>query len=139
MADPDLRALCAELLEWADRSSAHYYVKPDLFTRARAALSQPAPEPPTDEELAATFYGNCRSTAEGLRTVWARWGQTMAPVPIAERLPGEADWDAQQRCWFGSSLNADGRWNLEDRTSALNNSWYTHWLPSWALPRPGRK
>ena len=46
----DFRALCAELLEWADRSSAHYYVKPDLLTRAREALSQPAPKPPTDQK-----------------------------------------------------------------------------------------
>lgn len=52
ITEPDFRALCAELLDWADRSSAHYYVKPDLLTRARAALAQPAPEGPTDEEVA---------------------------------------------------------------------------------------
>lgn len=44
MAEPDFRSLCAELMEWADKTSAHYYVKPDLFVRVRAALAQPAPK-----------------------------------------------------------------------------------------------
>ena len=53
-AAPDYRALCAELLDWAERTSAHYVVHPDVILRARAALAQPEPVAPTDEELEAT-------------------------------------------------------------------------------------
>jgi hypothetical protein len=35
----DFRALCAELLEWAEQTSAHYVVHPDVILRARAALA----------------------------------------------------------------------------------------------------
>ena len=47
----DYSALCAELLEWAEQTSAHYVVHPDVILRARAALAQPEPVAPTDEEL----------------------------------------------------------------------------------------
>jgi len=40
----DFRALCVELLEWAEQTSAHYVVHPDVVLRARAALAQPKPE-----------------------------------------------------------------------------------------------
>jgi hypothetical protein len=47
----DFRTLCAELLKWAEHTSAHYVVHPDVILRARAALAQPEPVAPTDEEL----------------------------------------------------------------------------------------
>jgi len=47
----DYRALCAELLDWAERTSSHYYKQADVILRARAALAQPEPVAPTDEEL----------------------------------------------------------------------------------------
>lgn len=47
----DFRALCAELLEWAEHTSAHYVVHPDVILRARAALAQPKLQGPTDQEL----------------------------------------------------------------------------------------
>jgi hypothetical protein len=40
MTNPDFRALCAELLEWAEDTSAHYVVHPDVILRARAALAR---------------------------------------------------------------------------------------------------
>jgi hypothetical protein len=43
MTDPNYKALCAELLEWAERTSSHYYKQADVITRARAALAQPEP------------------------------------------------------------------------------------------------
>ena len=46
----DYRALCAELLEWAEQTSAHYVVHPDVILRARAALAE-QPLVPTNEEL----------------------------------------------------------------------------------------
>ena len=44
----DYRALCAELLEWAEHTSAHYVVHPDVILRARIALAQPEPVAPTN-------------------------------------------------------------------------------------------
>lgn len=65
------------------------------------------------------------------------WGRPAPqPIPVSERLPGPEDCDAEGRCWFSSCLNADGRWNLEDRTSGLNARFYTHWLSAPALPLP---
>jgi hypothetical protein len=46
----DFRALCAELLKWAERTSSHYYKQADVVVRARAALAKD-PVGPTDEEL----------------------------------------------------------------------------------------
>ena len=45
----DFRALCVELLEWAEHTSAHYVVHPDVILRARAALAE-HPVKLTDEE-----------------------------------------------------------------------------------------
>jgi hypothetical protein len=47
----DYRALCKELLEWAEQTSAHYVVHPDVILRARAALAED-PEGPTLMERA---------------------------------------------------------------------------------------
>ena len=35
------RAMCAELLAWAEHTSSHYYKQPDVLDRARALLAQP--------------------------------------------------------------------------------------------------
>jgi hypothetical protein len=43
----DYKQLCAELLEWAERTSSHYYKQADVIIRARAALAEPEPEEPT--------------------------------------------------------------------------------------------
>ncbi len=47
----DFRALCVELLAWAEHTSAHYYQPPEVLIRARAALAEPELEVPTDEEI----------------------------------------------------------------------------------------
>lgn len=47
----DYKQLCAELLEWAERTSSNYYKQADVIIRARAALAEPDPEDPTDEEI----------------------------------------------------------------------------------------
>jgi hypothetical protein len=90
MTDPDFRALCAELLEWAEQTSTHYVVHPDVILRARAALAQPEPVAPTDEELdefAMFWWGSdtdertltdvieCCSMTAYARAILARWGQ----------------------------------------------------------------
>jgi len=89
----DFRALCAELVEWAEHTSAHYVVHPDVILRARAALAE-QPVAPTDEELEELFYANdnlskhCEAGTDWseplmmryefpavARAVLARWGQ----------------------------------------------------------------
>jgi len=85
----DFRALCAELLEWAEHTSSHYYVQADVLVRARAALAE-QPVGLTDEELdefavfwwgpdtderTATEVIECGSMAAFARAVLARWGQ----------------------------------------------------------------
>jgi hypothetical protein len=96
----DFRALCEELLEWAERTSAHYIVHPDVILRARAALAQPEPQGPTDQELdefAIYWWGSetdersvsdvieCGSMAAYARAVLARFGRpAIEPVPKRE-------------------------------------------------------
>jgi hypothetical protein len=36
----DWRALCVELVAWADKTAAHYIQLPDVIIRARAALAE---------------------------------------------------------------------------------------------------
>ena len=49
----DFRALCAELLDWAEVTAAHYIQLPDVLLRARAAL---ADEPAVPSALVDTHY-----------------------------------------------------------------------------------
>ena len=94
----DFRALCAELLDWAEVTAAHYIQLPDVLLRARAALADEPPEPippaalpegyidpehsGDDRALLQTFYSACQAeggtadevTLQGLRAVLARWG-----------------------------------------------------------------
>ena len=104
----DFRALCAELLAWAERTSAHYVVPPHVILRARAALSA-LEQGPTDEELLSLMSQSFRDdlaevsrlsaqqvgTKPGVfrvslnydvlcfaRAVLARWGRpAVEPVP----------------------------------------------------------
>jgi hypothetical protein len=103
----DFRALCVELLE------ALYYetgaTSGDwtmLRAKAEAALAQPEPQGPG------------RPTIE--------------PVPVAERLPTEADCDAEGRCWL-TSVDVEPGWVTDNPEQCTN---WTHWLPHHALPVP---
>jgi hypothetical protein len=155
----DYRALLLELVEAWD--SYMYMDAGDATDRmteaveeARAALAQPEPVGPTDDDLLHIFYLHCDSNDSSLgvdhwldepaflmaaRDALRSWSHpTLTPIPTSERLPGPEDCDAEGRLWFSSCLNADGRWNLEDRTSGLNSRWYSHWLPAHDLPLPGQ-
>jgi len=82
------RALCAELVdeleEWvAFGDVGEIELAHALIDRARAALAEPEPQGPTDEELADTYWKawhehldriNPVLHAVGLRAVLARWG-----------------------------------------------------------------
>ena len=79
----DFRALCAELLEWAERTSSHYFIQADVVVRARAALAED-PVGPTRKETVDLYSEvmaahDCRTLGEMAehfaRAVLAKWGQ----------------------------------------------------------------
>jgi len=87
MTDTNYRALCAELVDNLERYQCWYiedngYGLPDLeglLRRADAALAQPEPEGPTDEELEKLWMELIRSRQLGVnlrfaRAVLQRWG-----------------------------------------------------------------
>jgi hypothetical protein len=81
----DFRALCAELEKACTWCIEAYMTAPaeenTLIQRARAALAQPEPVAPTDEELWAVGDENFRANyyptdaIRFARAVLARWGQ----------------------------------------------------------------
>jgi hypothetical protein len=146
--------------------------------RARAALSEPVvgPAVPSDEDLLRTYDAAKRdhcydgpinnwpnrshhrqraeraATVHGLRAVLARYGTIPTPIPVAERLPGEGDCDAEGRCWIFDEGDAitDPSWNLDNKARleelkqmedqgkviGLCERWNIGWLPFHALPLP---
>jgi len=147
----DYRALCADLLDWAERTSAHYVVHPDVILRARATLAQSEPEGVTDEALANFSGWFCRNYP-GPDTIihkpeWhapkvfraaadaiARYARpTIQPVLVSERLPGPEDCDAEGRCWYWHP--GEECWEMVPVVTGTLDIW-THWLPHYALPTP---
>jgi hypothetical protein len=134
----DFRALCAELLAWAERTSAHYVVPPHVILRARAALAAPE-QGPTDAEL---IWLADQIEDEGLwqvdlvRRALTRWGRpAVEPVPVAGR-PWERDgWcDKEGMCWMG---DGGGRGFVPSwRLCKPSDSCLAWSLPHWALPVP---
>jgi hypothetical protein len=89
LSPTDWRALCAEL-HAAFNTYAVDEAHHDLLVRARAALAQPEPQGPTDEELYDLWdqegpeadFQECRRFA---RAVLAKWGHpAIEPVPQQE-------------------------------------------------------
>jgi hypothetical protein len=91
----DFRALCARMADeldhyrqllMDDRRATHA-----LAAEARAALAQPEPQGPTDEELDELFTdidqgGEVLNWRPYARAVLARWGRpAIEPVPVIER------------------------------------------------------
>ena len=82
MSTTDYRALCAELEEAYAWCIEAYMTAPaeedTLIQRARAALAQPVPVAPTDEELDELYFdndaGRVASWRQFARAVLARWG-----------------------------------------------------------------
>lgn len=157
----DYRALCARMADeldhyrqllMDDRRATHA-----LAAEARAALNQPEPQGPTDEEIYKLaldgdflvdvgdgFSCMVQDEVEFARAALARWGRpAIEPVPVSERLPGPEDCDEQGRCWLWErDCGYNGRkWALVDRAWSLSQSdedlsVYTHWLPANAIPTP---
>jgi hypothetical protein len=112
MSTPDFRALCAELLQECQYLHDNNRRNEALWNRAHAALAQELSSP----------------------------APVVVPVPVSERLPGEADCDAEGRCWL---LHVDKigllEWHFLDRYPSLDSYsyyGYTHWLPAHAIPLP---
>jgi hypothetical protein len=144
----DWRALCAELLAMLDAQALR---DPEmdgglLRRRARTALAQPEPEGVTDEELYQFWESHpelgltCDEPVKLLRAGLTHFARpTIKPVPVAERLPGPEDCDAEGRCWWfcPAAILPSGQcayWCLAPADGS--RSWFTHWLPHHALPLP---
>lgn len=80
------KQLCAELIDDLELCDWPYKLKETIradIDRVRAALAEPEPEGPTDEELLQVFDTVCLSEGgtvdeihlRGLRAVLARWGK----------------------------------------------------------------
>jgi hypothetical protein len=108
----DFRALCAELLSeiQALRRAVADEVgcsspEASVIARARAALAQPEPQGPTDEEI-RDLWNWAAGQDQGpwptqqhcfARAVLARWGRpAIEPVPVAP-----TNLDAEFRSWYG--------------------------------------
>ena len=148
----DYRALCAELFAAIQLYTGQNPAAADIpsnelvrglmdaMAATAAALAQPEPQGPTDEELVRVYQAAYQPAWErgefhgchvdGLRAVLARWGHpTPQPIAVSERLPGLEDCDADGRCWWWChSMEA---WELDDAQRH-----YAHWLPAYALPLP---
>ena len=125
----DWKALCAELLAWAEKTSSNYYNQADVLLRARAALDEqevwegppavttgawlhPAYEPGDGSADGAQMvelawwhpqFGcdSLQMVVDNARAILARWGNPAPqPVPVSERLPGPEDCDVEGRCWL---------------------------------------
>jgi len=143
------RDLCAELLAAVE----HEYGDPPidrlaLSQRARAALAEGAGVGP--------HYFRSEAGYQQLDDLWcevggdinvapltrisfanallARYGTTHPrPIPVAERLPTEADCDDLAMCWWYDRHN--GAWARCDYAYAKNHG-FRHWLPAAAIPLP---
>jgi hypothetical protein len=152
----DYKALAAELLTALEIQLDELALTNRLCKRARTALAEGAGVGPTDAALRVAHYLEQRRLIRGLdpeeihglhagtdeprqatltvsdlealiRTTHPR------PIPVAERLPTEADCDAEGRCWFWESYME--RWELDDRTHGINLT-RVAWLPAAAIPLP---
>ena len=121
--------------------------KPKEACKYYRTTAQPEPQGPTDEELWEAYdqmdgapedWAWVRDYASAVLTRYAR--PTIQPVPVAERLPGPEDCDADGRCWWG--VPAETVDPNDERVSAAGWALVgvmpdaTHWLPHYALPVP---
>jgi hypothetical protein len=165
----DFRALCARMADeldhyrqllMDDRRETHA-----LAAEARAALAQPEPQGPTDEEptdqeieewadaaaevpleeMDPEVHGwrRCFKSdefSETIRAALARWGRpAIEPVPVSERLPEPEDCDAEGQCWLHQPHPVTPEtpvWRLMPARCASTIYGTTHWLPHHALPVP---
>jgi hypothetical protein len=140
----DFRALCAELVqdieEWIVAVDHCPPSSSALVQRARAALSQPELQGPSDKEWdelwdeEAEYFALYAEARRFGRAVLARWGRpAIEPVPVSERLPGPEDCDPSFQCWWFTP--SEEKWIFWPIKWASPEC--SHWLPHHALPVPG--
>jgi hypothetical protein len=106
MTNPEIRALCAELVGiWDAKSdlgfSDFWHSTAELVDRARAALAQPEPVAPTESDVTELFYRHMGEGSEvgfenAVAEALARWGTPAnQPEPVAP-----TDLDAEFRSWY---------------------------------------
>ena len=132
------RALCVELTaalnDWQCETGDDRYAA--LIARARAALAQPEPVAPTDDDVTELFYrhmgeGSQVGFENAIAEALARWGTpAIQPVPVSETWPEFSDCDQQEEVWVWNPVL--DHWTL----SRINRYVHTHWLPANALPTP---
>jgi hypothetical protein len=122
-----------------------------LMPPPSAALAQPAPVAPTDEEIYKLALDgdflvdvgdgvSCmvQDEVDFARAVLARWGTpTAQPVPVSERLPGPENCDAEGRCWWWHEETGDVLPHWVFAPAEVVENQYLAWLPHWTLPVPG--
>jgi hypothetical protein len=114
----DFRALCAALIDEAPYESP-------TTCMARAALAQPEPQGPTDEELWDLYQdlGSYFSPTEFARTVLTRWGRpAIEPVPQG---PSETAWALAQL------LDGVQRHDLPNMTGLSDSDCDRIWAARW--------
>ncbi|NBT75543.1 MAG: hypothetical protein EBT15_06170 [Betaproteobacteria bacterium] len=141
----DFRALCAELLAATDEyTGMNPYMRLDnAMKAARAALAQPEPQGPTDEELWDSWL-RLRESLDGPAAAARFWEcaqaavrPTITPISVSKRPWEREGWcDANQKCWVWNEGNC--RWweFIDSRMISFSHDDYTHCLPHWALPVP---
>ena len=139
---PDYRALCEQLMEFAEGKR---YDGGAVILRARAALAQPeqvALTRPDCFDFAMDFVGDPEET-EVRRYVEALEARpTIGPVPVSERPWEREGWcDAEGRCWWGRIGGNPGNpeWFLAGLSEIEEFYEIGDWvvlLPHHALPTP---
>jgi hypothetical protein len=123
-----------------------------LIERASSPRAQPEPAGPSHWDVCqwleqqghwgdnAHRIPRIANMVQGALTRYTR--PTIEPLPVAERLPGPEDCDAEGRCWWLTLAVADGGrggystfWELTTFKAAVRCA--SHWLPHNALPVPG--
>lgn len=170
----DYRALCVELLEALENAirvihhedgTRHISTADAVIAKADAALAQPEPVGPTDDELLELMPETMRdefsyaakvcsdatggqvkpgifrvclnhTALEYARAILARWGRpAIIPIPVSERLPYDAECSDEGECWWFHA--GAERWDLLPRPPLKWMEW-SHWLPAHVLPLPGQ-
>jgi len=168
MPDPNYRALCAELLVLAEESISYRAQVNEavrLIDRARAALAQPEPVAPTDEEImelmpqqmrddlanaARALAGFDRAPDKAVaafriilnrqavkhaRAAIARWGQPTIKPVPVSERPWEREGWCDENGWCWG-FDADDSDPCWIFDKPESFSCWTHYLPHHALPLP---
>jgi hypothetical protein len=125
--------------------------KDGLRAALRAAVAQPERVVPTDEAWQEFIEQVQRAQHVAIREgegprfdlvecALALWREAIPPAPalvvvpvaVSERLPGEGDCDAYERCWWWTPCVAC--WEFRSRNRQMVHD--THWLPAHAIPLP---